>query len=87
MDLVGLGRSDKPASKDYSLARLHDWMSKWLLANDLTDITWFGQDWGGSIGLYLLAEYPERFKRAIAANTGLPLGRGASDFFKMWLSV
>ena len=88
VDLVGLGRSDKPASKeDYSLARHHDWMSKWLLANDLTDITWFGQDWGGSIGLYLLAEYPERFKRAIAANTGLPLGQGASDFFKMWLSM
>ena len=88
VDLVGLGRSDKPASReDYSLARHYDWMSKWLLTNDLTDITWFGQDWGGSIGLYLLAEYPERFKRAIAANTGLPLGQGASDFFQMWLSM
>ena len=88
VDLVGLGRSDKPANKeDYSLARHHDWMSKWLLANDLTDITFFGQDWGGSIGLYLLSQHPERFKRAIAANTGIPIGLGASEFFDMWLSM
>jgi haloalkane dehalogenase len=88
VDLVGLGRSDKPAKKeDYSLARHHDWMSKWLLANELSNITWFGQDWGGSIGLYLLAKHPERFTRAIAANTGLPIGQGASEFFDMWLSM
>jgi haloalkane dehalogenase len=88
VDLVGLGRSDKPArQEDYSLARHYDWMSKWLLANDLTNITWFGQDWGGSIGLYLLAQHPERFKRAVAANTGLPIGLGASEFFDMWLNL
>jgi len=88
VDLVGLGRSDKPAKKEYyTLARHHDWMSKWLLVNNLRNITWFGQDWGGSIGLYLLAQHPERFKRAVAANTGLPIGLGASEFFEMWLNM
>jgi haloalkane dehalogenase len=33
-----------------------------------------GQDWGGLIGLRLVAEHPERFARVVAANTGLPTG-------------
>ena len=53
VDLVGHGRSDKPASKDdYTLARHIDWMSKWLVAMDLQHITLYCQDWGGTIGLH-----------------------------------
>lgn len=33
-----------------------------------------GQDWGGLIGLRLVAENPDRFARVVAANTGLPTG-------------
>ena len=88
VDLVGCGRSDKPAAKsDYTLARHYDWMSKWLLAMDLKDITLFCQDWGGTIGLYLVSMFPERFDRVIASNTGLPLGEGESDFMKMWVGM
>jgi haloalkane dehalogenase len=88
VDLVGCGRSDKPAARDdYTLARHYDWMSKWLVANDLKDITLFCQDWGGTIGLYLVSEFPERFARVIASNTGLPLGEGESDFMKMWVGM
>ena len=36
-------------------------MSAWLLAMDLQDITLFCQDWGGLIGLRLVAAFPERF--------------------------
>lgn len=88
VDLVGCGRSDKPASKsDYTLARHYDWMSKWLTAMDLKNITLFCQDWGGTIGLHLVSLHPERFDRVIAANTGLPLGEGESDFMKMWVGM
>jgi haloalkane dehalogenase len=31
-------------------------------------------DWGGLIGLRLVAEHPGRFARVVAANTGLPTG-------------
>lgn len=87
-DLVGCGRSDKPAAKsDYTLARHYDWMSKWLEAMQLKDITLFCQDWGGTIGLYLVSRYPERFARVITSNTGLPLGEGESDFMKMWVGM
>jgi haloalkane dehalogenase len=88
VDLVGCGRSDKPAAKsDYTLARHYDWMSKWLQAMNLKNITLFCQDWGGTIGIYLVSLHPERFARVVAANTGLPLGEGESEFMKMWVGM
>jgi haloalkane dehalogenase len=41
---------------------------------DLRDVTLVGQDWGGLIGLRLVAEHPDRFAKVVAANTGLPTG-------------
>lgn len=88
VDLIGCGRSDKPLLKsDYTLARHYDWMSKWLLAMNLKNITLFCQDWGGTIGLYLVSAFPERFDRVIASNTGLPEGQGESEFMKMWVGM
>lgn len=76
-DLVGFGRSDKPADvADHSYARHVEWMRAALFDElDLHDVTLLGQDWGGLIGLRLLAENPGRFAGAVAANTGLPDGR------------
>ena len=73
-DLVGFGRSDKPARReDYSYNRQVGWLKEWLVANDVRDATLVGQDWGGLIGLRMAAENPDRFARIVAANTGLPL--------------
>ena len=73
-DLPGYGKSDKPgAREDYSYQNQVDWMSAWLTTNDFTDITFFGQDWGGLIGLRLVAAHPDRFSRVVISNTGLPL--------------
>lgn len=88
VDLVGLGRSDKPASRaDYTQQRHVAWMTAWLGAMDLRRVTLFCQDWGGTIGLHLVAGQPERFERVIAANTGIPLGEGETDFMKMWVGM
>ncbi|MEV4894047.1 haloalkane dehalogenase [Nonomuraea sp. NPDC055795] len=75
-DLVGFGRSDKPADPaDHSYARHVEWTRRLLLDElGLTGITMVGQDWGGLIGLRVVAEHPERFARIVAANTGLPTG-------------
>src|SRR2546425_13188231 len=74
-DLIGFGRSDKPAQReDYTYQRHVDWMTAWLEAVDLSNITLVCQDWGGLIGLRLVAAQPERFSRVVAANTGLPTG-------------
>ena len=74
-DLVGFGRSDKPTERsDYTYRRHVDWMTEWLEQVDLTDITLVCQDWGGLIGLRLVARMPERFARVVVANTALPTG-------------
>jgi haloalkane dehalogenase len=75
-DLIGFGRSDKPAEvADHSYARHVDWVRAFAFdALDLHDVTLVGQDWGGLIGLRLVAEHPDRFARVVAANTGLPTG-------------
>jgi haloalkane dehalogenase len=86
-DLIGFGRSDKPArQEDYSYARHVAWMREALLDNlDLTGITLVGQDWGGLIGLRLVGEHPDRFARVVAANTGLPTGdRPLTEAFLNW---
>jgi haloalkane dehalogenase len=85
-DLVGFGRSDKPAARtDYTYQRHVDWMTAWLEAVALSDATLVGQDWGGLIGLRLLAEHPDRFARAVAANTFLPTGdRHPGKAFLAW---
>jgi haloalkane dehalogenase len=85
-DLPGFGRSDKPARRtDYTYQRHVDWMTAWLEAVDLRDATLVGQDWGGLIGLRLLAEHPDRFARGVAANTFLPTGeRDPGDAFLAW---
>lgn len=86
-DLIGFGRSDKPAAReDYTFERHVKWMSDWLVANDLRNITLFCQDWGGLIGLRLVAAMPERFARVVVANTGLPTGQGATAGFEAWLN-
>ncbi len=59
--------------------------TRFLRAADLTDVTLVGQDWGGLIGLRLVAEQPDRFARVVAANTFLPTGdRPPGDAFLAW---
>jgi haloalkane dehalogenase len=74
-DLVGFGRSDKPASRtDYTYQQHVDWTAGFVEALDLRSITLVCQDWGGLIGLRLAAEHEDRFARIVAANTFLPTG-------------
>jgi haloalkane dehalogenase len=75
-DLIGFGRSDKPAQQeDYTYARHVEWVRSVLFdVLDLADVTLVCQDWGGLIGLRLVAEHPDRFSAVVAANTGLPDG-------------
>lgn len=87
-DLIGFGRSDKPAARaDYTFERHVAWMSAWLTQLNVRGITLFCQDWGGLIGLRLVAAFPDRFAAAVAGNTGLPTGHGMTDGFKRWLEL
>lgn len=85
-DLVGFGRSDKPAQReDYTYQHHVDWITGFIEALDLRNITLVGQDWGGLIGLRVAAEQEGRFARIVAANTGLPTGdRSMGPAFLAW---
>jgi haloalkane dehalogenase len=75
-DLIGFGRSDKPAERsDHSYGRHVEWVRAFAFDRlNLRGVTLVGQDWGGLIGLRLVAEHPDRFARVVTANTGLPTG-------------
>ena len=85
-DLPGFGRSDKPSKRtDYSYARHVAWMQDWLEAMNLTNIILICQDWGGLIGMRLVADAPDRFARVVTSNTMLPTGdHAAGDAFLNW---
>ncbi|HSO94976.1 MAG TPA: haloalkane dehalogenase [Acidimicrobiia bacterium] len=85
-DLVGFGRSDKPAQRtDYTYQRHVDWMGALLDQLEVAPLTLVAQDWGGLIGLRLVADRPDRFARVVAANTFLPTGdRDPGDAFRAW---
>ncbi len=86
-DLIGFGRSDKPAARsDYTYARHVEWLRAALFDRlDLAGVTLCGQDWGGLLGLRLVAEHPDRFRRVVAANTGLPTGdERVTEAFTNW---
>ncbi|WP_036508876.1 haloalkane dehalogenase [Nocardioides sp. URHA0020] len=69
-DNIGFGRSDKPAvATDYTFARHIGWTRSLVTSLDLRDVTLVAQDWGGPIGLSVLAAEPDRFARVVAANT------------------
>jgi haloalkane dehalogenase len=52
---------------------------------DLNDVTFFGQDWGGLVGLRVVAAMPDRFARVVVSNTGLPTGdQKLTDAFGNW---
>ncbi|HEY5183972.1 MAG TPA: haloalkane dehalogenase [Actinomycetes bacterium] len=86
-DLVGFGRSDKPSEQgDYTYQRHVDWMDEIVFGHlDLRGIAYFGQDWGGLIGLRLVARQPARFTRVVVGNTGMPTGdQQLSEAFGQW---
>jgi haloalkane dehalogenase len=85
-DLIGFGRSDKPSRREhYSYARHVRWMNDFIDEAGLDGITLLGQDWGGLIGLRLLAGNPDRFARFSLSNTGLPTGdHTVSEAFHRW---
>ncbi len=81
-DLIGFGKSEKPLStKDHNYQMHIDTMTELVKQLDLKDMVFFGQDWGGLIGLRVVANEPDRFNSIVLSNTGLPYAKG----LKGWL--
>lgn len=86
-DLIGFGKSDKLAIRnDYSYQFHIDTMVGFVKAVDLKNITLFCQNWGSLIGIRVLIDNLDLFKRLIVANGGLPTGHGKPpEAFMNWL--
>jgi haloalkane dehalogenase len=79
-DLIGFGRSDKPTrTADYSYARHVAWLRAFVEALDLRGVTLVCQDWGGLVGLRVVAEASERIARVVTSNTALPDAKGIPE--------
>ena len=84
-DLIGFGKSDKIKEKEeYTYERHVVWTSEIISQLGLKNITLFAQDWGGLIGLRMVANHPELFNGLVLSNTWLPIGKGSSEGFDAW---
>jgi haloalkane dehalogenase len=85
-DLIGFGRSDKPASRaDYTYARHVAWVWSCVTQLGLRDMTLVCQDWGSLIGLRLVGEHPDSFARVVVGNGGMPTGdQQMPEAFQAW---
>ena len=85
-DLIGFGKSDKPTEdSDYSYENHVKWLTNFMVKMELKNIHLFCQDWGGLLGLFIVAHHQELFKSIIAANTILPMsGSSTPQIFKTW---
>ncbi|MFB6346276.1 MAG: haloalkane dehalogenase [bacterium] len=74
-DFVGFGRSDKYEDPDaYTYSGFYDWLTNFVEALDLRNMTLVCQDWGGLLGLPFAVNNPERFSCLVIMNTGLADG-------------
>ena len=79
-DLIGFGRSDKPAEQSwYTYDRHVETVTRLVVELDLRDIALVVHDWGGLIGLRFAVENAERVGRLVILDTGVWSGRAPSE--------
>ena len=84
-DLIGFGKSDKPDDIEFfTYARHVDWLKQWRAAVEPRPAALFCQDWGGLLGLRMVAHDPDLFACVVASNTFLPAGGAPSPAFLAW---
>jgi pimeloyl-ACP methyl ester carboxylesterase len=82
-DLIGFGRSDKPAKAEFHRFETHrDCLLALVRALNLSDVLLVVQDWGGLLGLTLPMAEPERFTRLVVMNTMFPVGEVTPGFLQ-----
>jgi haloalkane dehalogenase len=88
-DLVGFGKSDKPADRfTYTYQSHVDWLGQTVFERLDLRVSMVCHDWGGLLGLRLLAEHPDRFRRVVATNTSFPTGDvDLGGAYAAWLQI
>ena len=83
-DLIGFGRSDKPADEAWHRFGSHrQSLLNFIESLDLRNVMLVCQDWGGIFGLTLPMAAPQRFSRLLVMNTTLATGE-LTEGFRQW---
>lgn len=82
-DLLGSGRSSKPATGDYSLGAAATLLRDLMVALGIERATIVGQSLGGGIAMQFAYQYPERCERLVLVGSG-GLGREVSPFVRLF---
>jgi len=86
-DFIGFGKSDKIAGwRNYTFDLHFKSLENLIEKLNLEEITLVVQDWGGLLGLSVLAAHQEKFKRVVIMNTALPTGKKLSLLFRLWIA-
>lgn len=85
IDLIGMGRSDKPTKmSDYTIARHEKWVRQALFDKlDVHGAHLVLHDWGGIIGLRVGADRQDRLASITLSNTGLPVRDPRAEITQM----
>jgi haloalkane dehalogenase len=89
LDLIGFGKSDKPADRVHHTYANHTvWVENFVKQIGLCGATMHGQDWGGMIGSRVAIYQRNRFSGVAITNSGLPDGSIPIDpGFAEWRDV
>jgi haloalkane dehalogenase len=87
-DLIGCGKSDKPVDPAaHSYAAHLEWLTAFVAALDLRDVTLVCDDLGALLGLRLVVDQAERFGRVLALNPALPGGGTMPPGLARWAEL
>lgn len=87
-DLIGFGRSDKPRAKEaYSYERHVAWLHRFVERVVPAGSVMYAHDWGGLLGMQLIAHIPAHFRALCVSNTGLPDGGRMPFQVHLWRAI
>ena len=78
-DHMGFGKSETPQDREYTLRTHVGNLAAFLDDLEITDITFVGQDWGGTIAGAYTVRHPDRVKRLCLMNTVCGYGIAGRD--------
>jgi cis-3-alkyl-4-acyloxetan-2-one decarboxylase len=78
-DHMGFGKSETPQDREYTLRTHVDNLTAVLDDLELTDSTFVGQDWGGTMAGACTVRHPDRVKRLCLMNTACGYGIAGRD--------
>ncbi|MBD3664152.1 haloalkane dehalogenase [Sulfitobacter aestuariivivens] len=84
-DMVGFGKSDKPADEDFFSFTYHRQVLLAVVERlDLRSFVLVCQDWGGILGLSFAEAIPNRLSGLLVMNTAMPVGETQGQGFADW---